>query len=53
MKNIDVDNYSVIHIIPIKYIIDGKKEVANPLNLSATSLKIMYHIIVVDSLMMT
>ncbi|MGN0929254.1 MAG: cell division protein FtsA [Alphaproteobacteria bacterium] len=52
MKNIDVENYSVIHIIPIKYIIDGKKEVANPLNLSATSLKIMYHIIAVDSLMM-
>lgn len=53
MKNIDVENYSVIHIVPIKYIIDGKKEVVNPLNLSATSLKIVYHIVAVDSLMMT
>lgn len=52
MKNIDVENYSVIHIIPVKYIIDGKKVVANPLGLSATSLKIMYHVIAVDSLMM-
>ncbi len=51
-KRINIDDYSVIHIIPIKYIIDGKKEVVNPLNLSASTLKIIYHIIVVDSLMM-
>lgn len=51
-KHINIDDYSVIHIIPIKYIIDGKKEVVNPLNLSASTLKIIYHIIVVDSLMM-
>lgn len=51
-KRINIDDYSVIHIIPIKYIIDGKKEVVNPLNLSASTLKILYHIIVVDSLMM-
>ena len=50
-KHINIDDYSVIHIIPIKYII-GKKEVVNPLNLSASTLKIIYHIIVVDSLMM-
>lgn len=53
MKNINVENYSVIHIIPVQYIIDDKKVVENPLNLSANSLKIKYHIIVVDSLMMT
>ena len=51
-EHINIDEYSVIHIIPIKYIIDGKKEVVNPLNLSASTLKILYHIIVVDSLMM-
>lgn len=51
-EHINIDDYSVIHIIPIKYIIDGKKEVVNPLNLSASTLKILYHIIVVDSLMM-
>ena len=51
-KYIDVENYSVIHVIPIKYIIDGKREVVNPVNLSASTLKIIYHVIVVDSLMM-
>lgn len=51
-KNINVNLFSVVHVIPIKYILDDKKEVVNPVGLSASSLKVFYQVIAVDSLLM-
>ncbi len=50
-KYIKNDDLSVVHVVPIKYVLDGKKEVVNPIGLTASILQVVYHVIAVDSLL--
>jgi cell division protein FtsA len=45
---IDCEQNVIIHVIPVRYILDGEKEAADPLGEIAGELKILYHIVTVE-----
>lgn len=52
-NKIDRDKEAIIHIVPVRYVVDGNKVVLNPEGIFAKKIRADYHIVTVDGQMLS
>ncbi|MDR1477035.1 MAG: cell division protein FtsA [Rickettsiales bacterium] len=45
---VDLDRDEIVHVIPVRYVLDDAREEGDPIGIAASKLKILYHVVSAD-----